>query len=41
MGLRRSIAGLAIEGFAIFKTDDLEARWNGFHVKIIGSLFRP
>jgi len=41
LGVRRSIAGFAIEDLAKFHTHDLEACWNGFHVEIIGSLFGP
>ena len=41
LGVRRSIAGFAIEGLTKFHAHDLEACWNGFHVKIIGPLFRP
>ena len=41
MGVRRSIAGFAIEGLAKFHPHDLEARWNGFHFTIIGPLFGP
>ena len=36
----RLIAGLTEEDFTKFHADDFEACWNGFHVKIIGPLFR-
>ena len=35
MGVRRSIAGFAIEGLPKFHAHELEACWNRFHVKII------
>jgi len=41
LGVRRSIAGFAIEGLTKFHAHDLEACWNGFHVKVIGPLLRP
>ena len=41
LGVRRSIAGFAIEGLTKFHAHDLEACWNGFHVKIVGPLLRP
>ena len=34
------IAGFAVESLTKFQADDLEARWNGFHGKIIGPLVR-
>jgi hypothetical protein len=40
-GVCRLIAGLTEEGLAKFHADDLEARWNGIHAKIIGALLRP
>jgi len=41
VGVRRTIAGFAIEDLTIFHAHDLEARWKGLDVKIIGPLFRP
>ena len=38
-GVRQSIAGFAVEGLTKFQANDLEARWNSFHAKIISSLF--
>jgi hypothetical protein len=40
-GVRRPIAGFAVEDLTKFQADDFEARWNGVRVKIIGPLFRP
>jgi hypothetical protein len=34
-----SIAGFAEEGLAKFHADNFEARWNGFHAKIISPFF--
>ena len=39
-GCSLSIAGFAVESLTKFQADDLEARWNGFHGKIIGPLVR-
>ena len=41
LGVRRSIAGFAIKDVAKFHPHHFEACRNGFHLKIIGPLFRP
>jgi CRP-like cAMP-binding protein len=37
--VRRLIACLTVEGIPKFQADDLEARWNGFHDKLIRPFF--